>query len=344
MLFLEELILNAEKIADFQKIKITDDKHEINFVLDAVQLIDGQSLTYSYLLEPGDKSWSSDIAHNAREYKNLQNGKYVFNARAKVNGGDYVYLKPIRFTVARAMEQQYFKWIAAILALLLGIAIYFQNREKKKRALLELSQKTLKAENTLFKEREKVLQLQMNPHFLFNALNSINGMIALEEKSKARKYLKIFSHLMRQVLEQNANEKISINEEVKYLENYLSLEKMMCNEGFEYEINIDESVDKDKMQIKPMLIQPFLENAIIHGVKKGKLPKGKISLNIKKVGNGFDIIIEDNGEGLKIKSSEPHNSMAMEIVKQRLGNKDSLHVVDKKEEGSNGVKVNLKLN
>ena len=174
--------------------------------------------------------------------------------------------------------------------------------------------------------QQKALQLQMNPHFVFNALNSIQGLIAKNDNQKARRYLQEFSTMMRSVLNQSREETIFLSEEVDYLKSYLNLEQMANNNNFDWEVNVDSKVEDD-IRIPTMIIQPFVENAIIHGVKSLKDRRGNIQLNFQMDGTKILCSVVDNGIGMKaaeFKKSSSHKSIALEVAKERLSTKMSV--------------------
>lgn len=194
-----------------------------------------------------------------------------------------------------------------LLLLVLGVLIFvlFRYRVSKKNKQIE-------------KLRKQALQLQMNPHFFFNTLNSINNFILENDKDKARVYLTKFSKLMRLTLENSQHEFIKIEKEVSFIENYLFLEQAR-KQNFDFEVNVSEDVLRFK--IPPLLFQPLVENAIIHGFND--LPhKGKLVIEIKKKEKEIQIKVSDNGVGIKkgrvnIKEDN-HTPMATKILKNRI--------------------------
>jgi sensor histidine kinase YesM len=207
------------------------------------------------------------------------------------------------------------------------------------------------------------LRLQMNPHFIFNALQSINGYIARNDSAEARKYLAKFGKLMRMTLENSRTPYTSIEQETELLYNYTLLEAMSQGDRFETVIEVDEDIRHESTFIPVMLIQPFVENAIIHGLKH-KIEGGGI-LNIRFIIEGKEkgdhgyqryIIceIQDNGVGRK-KSAEyeagikkDHKSAALEITRERLAQmnepdkpKSSVEIIDL--EDANGESLGTKV-
>ncbi len=142
------------------------------------------------------------------------------------------------------------------------------------------------------------LRREMNPHFIFNSLNSVNHFIATNNELEANQYLTKFSKLMRGVMENSTNDFIPFQQELDLLQNYLALEKTRFADKFDYEIEVDESLNLQSLQVPGMLVQPFLENAIWHGLRY-RTEKGLLKLSFEKNEHHLKIIIEDNGIGIE---------------------------------------------
>jgi Tfp pilus assembly protein PilF len=169
----------------------------------------------------------------------------------------------------------------------------------------------------------KSLRSQMNPHFIFNALNSVNHFIAQQDERTANKFLSEFSQLMRLVMENSQEDFIPLNKEQEILLLYLKLEHYRFRDKFEYEIQIDESINAETLEVPPMLIQPYIENAVWHGLRY-KDTKGKLSLQFLKVDSHMVVKIRDDGIGrkrsaeLKTQNQRKHNSTGIRNIEERL--------------------------
>jgi len=170
---------------------------------------------------------------------------------------------------------------------------------------------------------QKLLRSQMNPHFIFNTLTAIQKYIFDKSSLLASDYLGRFSNLMRSILNNSSVERIKLEDEIIFLDNYLKLQSLRFEAAFKYEMEIDPEISANEMMISPMLIQPFVENAIEHGLKpRGKDGLLKITMVLKN--NYIDVRVEDNGIGrekakkIKERNHSGHRSMAMEITKERL--------------------------
>ena len=208
-------------------------------------------------------------------------------------------------------------WFYIFFGLLIAIALLLIGnfRVRSRENALKKEKEKLNLKLQLATSLQRYDQLKMNPHFVFNALNGINGMIAISEYQKARKAISKFSQLMRSVLNQSSEEKIALKDELSFLENYLQLEQLILGDKFEYEINA-ESINGE---IYPMLIQPLIENAIKHGIQ-AQNDKGLIIVEVHEIPKYFRIIIKDSGPGFDpLKSvGDKHLSKATGIIKQRL--------------------------
>lgn len=167
--------------------------------------------------------------------------------------------------------------------------------------------------------RQKLLRSQMNPHFIFNALGSIQNFMFKNEPQKAASFLGNFSSLTRSVLKNSTEELIPLSEEIETLRNYIILEQMRFKGAFKYEILYDEELEPEFILFPPMMLQPFVENAIIHGLKNKE--DGQLEIEFECTHKILKIKIEDNGCGIlasKAQNDRPgHQSMAMTIFEQR---------------------------
>ena len=199
------------------------------------------------------------------------------------------------------------------------------------------------------------LRREMNPHFIFNSLNSVNQFIAQNNELEANRYLSSYSKLMRNVMENSNKDFISLSKEIEQMKEYLDLEYMRFHDKFDYKIEIDETLDTDTILIPNMLIQPQLENAIWHGLRYKEGNSGLLILSIKANGNTLYILIDDNGIGLtksqdlKTKHQKEHHSRGLTNTQERINLLNSLYnqnisiSINEKEGLENGVRVIIQL-
>jgi len=247
----------------------------------------------------------------------LQEGNNVLRIRANGNKYNYATTSPIKVKVTSDSLGRFWPWLFGGLGLLLLLNFFSQRRLKNELKTLEVEKEKINLQLQVAHEQQRLGQLQMNPHFLFNTLNSISGLIALNENKKARTHLGTFSKMMRQLLDASMHEWVTVEKELSFLESYLGLEKMIRNDKFDYKIASSVSAD---VFIPPMILQPFLENAIIHGIKH-KDETGFLTLTLEEQGKNMKAVIEDNGIGRKAASAykqDGHESAALSIIEQRL--------------------------
>jgi hypothetical protein len=241
-----------------------------------------------------------------------------------------------------------------ILLLLLGIYI-FRNLSLKRKS--ELQKQKLENEKKQAELQMQALRAQMNPHFIFNCLSSINRFILKNESKIASNYLTRFSRLMRMVLNNSQRSLISLDDELEMLELYLEMERLRFKNSFDYGITFLNTVDSDNIFIPPLLLQPFCENAIWHGLMN-KEGLGRLDIELSMDNSILNCVIRDNGVGrekaeeLKSKTAEKEKSMGLKITTERLallnrekGLNTFYEIEDLKDETGNatGTKVNLKI-
>jgi sensor histidine kinase YesM len=215
----------------------------------------------------------------------------------------------------------------------------------------------LKKEKNNVELEQKLLRSQINPHFIFNSLTSIQNFMLEEETDKANHYLVKFSRLLRLILTNSRNAYISLSQEIETLEHYLTIQKIRYNQSFDYFLEVSESLDPEKVLIPPMLTQPFVENAIEHGFKPADHP-GRLNIQYAPSGKNIQIVIEDNGIGierskqLKAKTSRGHQSLATKITRERILNlnrfrKYKIHMeindLGKNDDNQQGTRVDLRI-
>jgi len=208
----------------------------------------------------------------------------------------------------------------------------------------------LKNQRIASESEQRLLRLQMNTHFLFNALSSIQTyLFNKEDTQKAVVYLSRFAELMRQILEYSKETYITIEDEIRTLENYLLLQQLRYNHEFEYEISVDGRINRWETLVPPLMAQPFVEKAIEYG-RIHQQEDGKVKISFKKLDEQILLLIEDNGIGieqaLKLNNQKKHKSLAISITKERI---ELLNTLTRKHFGfeisnllQNGTQVKLR--
>ena len=236
------------------------------------------------------------------------------------------------------------RWTLVLLTLFfLGILFFFYIIYRQQR--LKEKNRLLKSENQRLNIEQKLLQSQLNPHFIFNAIANLQSLIASGRVDEPICYLNSFSSLLRGVLEQNRKDFIELSEELSSLNNYILLQQMRYVGVFDYQIVVDEDLSPEHTLIPPMLIQPFVENAIEHGFRHINY-NGVLIISFNKENNRLIIKVDDNGSGIinNDVNKQKKQSLAQIILKERLallfissGQTAKFTVNDKKESGGKGV-------
>ncbi len=312
LLSITEIRVNDRLIALNEEYKFSYKENSLKVKFIGINYQKPYEVNYRYKLKD-DQNWETTNDNNL-DISFLQPGKYHFQMQARVLKGEWSPVKSFDFTI---MPPFWKTWWFVVICILLGLALvarltlYQLNRINKMNRMKLIS---ITAEL-------HALRSQLNPHFIFNALNSIQEFVLTNDTKNASKYLSDFAGLMRTILEFSRSELISIEEEVDFLQRYLSLEQLRFLNKFNYKFEIDPAIDPGDNEIHSLLLQPFVENAIIHGVAKNG-GKGMIFIRFLKSLANLIVEIEDNGPGL---SDDEHRedkktraSMALMIFKERI--------------------------
>ena len=282
-----------------------------------------QQINYYYLLDDVDKDWVNAGTKNIASYTNLQPGKYIFSVRAG-DGNDSTEVTSFSIIITPPFWKTLLFKITVLAAACLLVFWLFKKRIKTIRHEAALKQKIAETET-------KALRAQMNPHFIFNCLTSIDNLIQMDEKEKATLYLSKFAKLIRSILESSASNAVPCWKDLETLQLYLQLESLRWDNKFAYSLNISDEILNGDYKVPPLIIQPFVENAIHHGLLNKIEADKKLQLDVFVSGNNIHYIIEDNGVG-RIKAAAykqlnkpAYPSMGMQITTDRihLFNQDS---------------------
>ena len=276
-----------------------------------------KNIVYEYKMSGIDTTWQSTSQLN-KEYPILPYGKsYTFQIRAK-DINNRLSHKTYQFVFKIHPPWWETSWFRLFVLACIALYIYyhfnkFKEKEREKTAI-----------NKKFAELElQALQAQMNPHFVFNALQAIQDFVVGQDERAANRYMSNFSKLMRLFLESSKEKYISLEDELQLLYLYIELEQLRFEPPFDYKIDIPDNIDRSTIQIPSMLLQPFIENAINHGLRY-KNSKGFIHILIEEEDNQLNIDIIDNGVGMKkakeIKenATQSYKSRGMKIIEERL--------------------------
>ncbi len=306
-----------------QGLKLKYNSNDIGFNFQALYPDQPDGIKYYWQLQGLDGEWTQGSKANAVNYTNVPPGKYVFKVKAKSANDQESNTLSTSFEISPAFWQRpIFKLLMALLLGLVLISFFYfrirriKKREKKKRAELELK-------NELLSLEQKALQLQMNPHFIFNALNSIQSLVVNRKNDLARDQIQTFAGLMRGILSNSKSERISLKEEHLTLDKYLKMEQFCQAAAFDFKIKLPNEYDPEEIELPPMLIQHFVENSVFHGISHLNRA-GLIEVNFTIENELLICEILDNGVGrkrareLEKVTKKGHQSVALEVTEKRL--------------------------
>lgn len=328
--------LKDTPIAPSKSLTIPHDYGSIRVEYNCLAFKHRGKIKYRYIL----KGYMNDYLYTSENhisFAGIPSGEYQLEISSSYDGIHYG--KSIKYDFN--IEPPWWKSIGFIVILIFlsltmgSIFVWFlnkrmKNRNEQKRRIVEL--------------RSRALNANMNPHFTFNVLNSIQSLISQNNNEMATIYLAKFSRLMRLTLESSSNNLISLEDETKLSVHYMELEKLRFKENIEFSLSIDDNVDQLGIKVPPMIIQPFIENAVIHGV--GKVERvGRIDLNISIFDERYLIIkIKDNGAGIQNEeSSGDHDSKGVKLTIERIQLLDPSNSVEITSKDNEGVLVQIKI-
>ncbi len=305
--------VNDSVIANISDIgKFNTNERKFRFVLSSPTLKNKQNIHFFYRLDGYDDKWLiADFDANNILYNALAPGDYTFYARAENQGilSDIVIYK---FSIATPFYLSWWFILSSLLIFLVMVWLIY-------RWQLRTQRKKSDQINELHASKLTAIQSQMNPHFIFNSLNSIQDLILKGDVEHSYSYITTFSNMVRRTLSYSEKDFIDIGQEIKLLELYLSLEKLRFKKDFDYKINIDEIND---IMIPPLLIQPFIENSLVHGLLH---KSGKKELVIDfKLADVLICVIQDNGIGraeskiIKERQRSEHESFSSKAILKRF--------------------------
>lgn len=330
---------------------LNHDKNSLHIAIGSQNILLNKHNKLKYRLK-NNQEWVLIENLNEIHVSNLAPGTYDFEI-SFINNLQNKWSSPIslfKFKVKAPFYQQW--WFVLSMILMIGAVFYYfyrvNNQKKQLKNDFEMKLNELKME---------ALRSQMNPHFIFNSLNSINYYIIKNDTENASNYLKKFSKLVRLILNHSKAELVTLQEEIDINKLYVELEQMRFNQSFDFEVFIHPSIETEEIILPSMLLQPFIENAVWHGLMHKK-EKGRLKIEIKPLDNNkFVISITDNGIGrkaaleLKSKTATTQKSHGMGITFERIKiynklqhhwiiSQDSVDLFDDHQSAS-GTQINL---
>lgn len=296
-------------------------KNHLTFDFDGIYHKSPDKLRFKFRLNGFDENWQPITKATFVTYSNIPFGEYTFELVGSVDMENWS--KPVKFSVTIKPPFWFTWWFYLIVALFLAgftwliIELRIIGIKRKQATQLIVDQaKMLSLE-------QQALNASLNRHFIFNALNSIQYYINREDKLSANKYLTSFAKLVRKNLDSTLENEIELDDEIERISLYLKLEQMRFQDKFDYHIDIDEALKFSSVKIPSMLLQPYIENSIWHGILPTK-KHGEISVKIHKKDDNLIITIKDNGIGIETSLAEKKNkkqlhvSKGMELTKGRI--------------------------
>jgi LytS/YehU family sensor histidine kinase len=320
-----------------------------------------EGITYHYKLRGANNNQWSAVSKGVNEvvFNNLSAGNYTFQLKAvETNGVRETAIQPIAIKINLPFYREWWFIVSVFSIILLLVWYYFSRRlsNLKKQQNERLEKERLS--KSLIASQLESLRSQMNPHFIFNALNSIQEYIVLNDKRLASAFLVKFSRLIRLYLEHSQKHYISLKEEIKALELYLQLEKDRFEDTLEYTILVQKNIPKEEIKVPSIFIQPYVENAIKHGLLH-KLTNRKLRVSFHLTDSKENLIctIEDNGIGRsaseKIKKSSAHyhtsyatkaNQKRVDLINVDREKKVVLSIIDLHDDTGKAVGTKVELN
>lgn len=314
---------------------LTHTNNDISFAFSGISFKSAGEIHYYYRLKGLDTSWQN-TTQNFINYTTLPSGDYVFQLRAINKFGVESNTVSIPFEVAPQLwEKAWFKLVLTIFMLLpLWLIIKLRIRYINKR-----NEEKLATMQRITELEQMALKSQMNPHFIFNSLNSIQQYVMDKDVEGANRFITGFSKLIRNTLEFSAKQRISITEEMEYISTYLTLEKERLANKFTFNISFKDDVNYSEIFIPPMILQPYVENSVRHGIRYRKDNNGLINITVEKQNGLLFVTVEDNGVGrreaakYKSKNIIHYQSKGMSLTASRI------EMINKQKEGKMKVLV-----
>jgi len=293
----------------FLKLNKDFEHHENNLIFYLDDIISSKKVIEYNLINGSDSTgWSvNDFDFNLIWLKNLLPGNYQLKVRYSVQR-EHIY--SYNFVIRAAWYQTLWAKVGLTLIGLAAIGFLLLLWRSRKQAEQMKKQNTQKQ---MVQTELKSIRSQFNPHFVFNALSSIQGLITRNDPENAAKYLIEFSNLMRDSLKASNNEFVSIAREIKILENYLNLEKLRF--GFSYSIKTDQEIDINALEIPSLFLQPLVENAVKHGISVLQ-ERGILTVSFVKIANDMFVHVTDNGQGFK--RNHTSGGFGLQLTKERV--------------------------
>lgn len=328
---------------DPKGVTLTSKQNHLRVSFTSVNYTSPGYVEYQYRLEGKQADWITS-QQNRAEYLALAPGSYRFLVRSRISGASWGPVTTMEFEIQSPWWLRWYTWFGAALLFLMLVAIAVRWRVQRIRTQESEKRQTLVTINEL---EQQVLQSSMNPHFLFNSLNSIQGLFGKHNDPEAINYVAEFAALVRSNMEAVRKKAIRLADEVDQLERYLNLEAYRLQGRLTYDIQVESDLPLHSYEIPPMLVQPFVENAIWHGIAPAQRP-GKVTVTFQLTASDqLRICVEDDGVGFQTASNNgtrTHISRGIQLIRDRLQmlpGENELNIEQRKD--AQGARVTLSL-
>lgn len=347
--FTQEKLLEFNQKKPLLILKASD--KNITFDFDGIYFNNFNTIKYQYYLDGFSDEWSAYTDNPSANFTNLDAGEYTLFFKVENINTKTSNILSYQIKVLPPFYKTW--WFFTIIGILIIILLVFIEKLRTNRIRRKNYQMRLEFQNRLQKLEQQSLNANMNRHFIFNSLNSIQYYINSADAKSANKYLSRFAKLIRKNLDSSYNEDgmVTLEDEIERLKLYLELESMRFIDRFDYTFYIDEDVEIDVLKVPAMFLQPFVENSIIHGVLPLKDRKGQISISIDDHLDHIRITIKDNGIGIDVSKTQKsgkipeHQSRGMLITQNRINllqkfSEQSISIIGPKQINENDSSVN----
>lgn len=315
-IYIEKVVVDTMEFVNTDQLNLKYNQNFIKILISAIDFRFAANLKYQYRLVGVSNQWST-TNNTSIDFSFLPTGKYIFEVRA-VNS-DRKTSDPVSINIIIKPPFWETWWFLVIIFVTSVFFIYVS----VKYLILHLRRQH-QLQNDIYRYRQEALIRQMDPHFVFNTLNSIQSFVIRNDCMTSSIYLTKFSKLMRMILNNSQKQAVTLKEEIDSLNLYMEIESIRFVTQFTYSIEVEPGIDTDFIQIPAFVIQPFIENSIWHGMVNLKERSGNIYTEIRKADKYLQVVVEDNGVGRKraeeIKSrlDEGKKSYGLSIVESRL--------------------------
>jgi hypothetical protein len=335
-----------------REISLTHNQANFSFEFAALTYTNNERLKYAYLLKGLEKEWRYTDKQRIAAYSVAHGGTYTLQIKASNAQGQW---NDTPYELVIHVKPPFWEtwWFVSLFLLLMGLLIFWIVLQRIKSIRVAEARKThinkIKAEAEM-----RALRAQMNPHFIFNCMNTIDAYIHKNNTEAASGFLHKFSQLIRMVLENSQHPFIPVKKDIEALQLYIELEEQRHDFRFAHEIILPQIFIKKNYKIPPLLIQPYVENAILHGLRHKENGKGKLKIIFTEQDAQVICMVEDNGIG-RIASAavyshrvQHHQSLGLKVSRERIetlnepgGSISGVSIIDKPDHGGTIVKLIL---